>query len=315
MSDQAPVIVVRGLVKRFGPVAAVDDLDFDVAAGSVTGFLGLNGAGKTTTLNILAGVGVASAGEAIVFGKRVERSNLAAKALVGFMPSEPLFPSWMTATKAATFAARLAGMNRSESRERAREVLDIVGLSQVAGRRVGGFSGGMRQRLGLAQAIVHRPRLLLLDEPTSALDPGGRRDVLELIEQLRGDHTVLLSTHILADVERICDRVIVIDKGKLVTEASIGELLNRVAPPLAEIDVNGGGVEVTEAIKGCEWAERVEVDTMRDLLRIRVVPNDAQAARAHLPRILADHGAHLLRFEWVSPTLEETFLGLVEGAK
>lgn len=139
--------------------------------------------------------------------------------------------------------------------------------------------------------------------------------MLELIEQLRGDHTVLLSTHILADVERICDRVIVIDKGKLVTEASIGELLNRVAPPLAEIDVNGGGVEVTEAIKGCEWAERVEVDTMRDLLRIRVVPNDAQAARAHLPRILADHGAHLLRFEWVSPTLEETFLGLVEGAK
>ncbi len=315
MSNQSPAIAVSGLTKRFGDVVAVDGLDFEVAPGSVTGFLGLNGAGKTTTLNILAGVGTATAGQALILGQRVSRTDLATKAAVGFLPSDPLFPSWMTATKAVTFSARLAGMSSTESDKRAREVLQIVGLSAVAGRRVGGFSSGMRQRLGLAQAIVHRPRVLLLDEPTSALDPGGRRDVLELIEGLRGDHTILLSTHILADVERICDQVIVNHKGKLVAESSIDDLLNRVAPPLAEIDVEGDGVALQQQIRARAWTESLEVESLRDRLRLRVVPNDGNAARAELPQILAEHGAILLRFEWVSPNLEETFLRLVGDSR
>lgn len=313
MTDTAPAIAVVGLVKRFGGFTAVDDLSFEVEAGSVTGFLGLNGAGKTTTLGILAGVGVATAGEATIFGERVSRSGLRTKSMVGFMPSEPLFPPWMTAIKAITFTARLAGMNATDSRTRAREVLDTVGLSRVADRRVQGFSGGMRQRLGLAQAIVHSPRVLLLDEPTSALDPGGRRDVLELIDRLRGEHTVLLSTHILADVERICDRVIVIDRGRLVTESTIDDLLNTVAPPLAEIDISGADTELAETIKDRPWAERVDVEQMRNSLRIRVLPNDGAAARAEMPRLVGTMGVALLRFEWISPNLEETFLGLVEG--
>ena len=250
-----------------------------------------------------------------MFGNRVSRVDLVTKRLVGFLPSDPLFPPWMTAAKAVTFAARLAGMGSDESRERAREVLEIVGLSHVAERRVGGFSSGMRQRLGLAQAIVHHPRLLLLDEPTSALDPGGRRDVLDLIERVRGNQTILLSTHILADVERICDRVIVIHQGKLVTESSIGDLLNRVAPPLAEIDVEGPGIELAEEIRARPWTERVEVDRTRDRVRIRVVPNDAETARAEMPELLGKQGTALLRFEWVRPTLEETFLDLVGGGR
>ncbi len=304
-------IVVKDLVKRFGKVTAVDGVSFEVTVGTVTGFLGLNGAGKTTTLNILAGVGSQTAGEAWIVGEKVTRTNIAARRAVGFLPEEPSLPGWMTAREAVQLAAELSGLRGMVARERRDYVLEETGLADVAHRKVAGFSRGMRQRLGLAQAILHDPPVLLLDEPSSALDPSGRRDVLELIQRLRGQRTVLLSTHILADVQRVCDHVIVVHQGRLVAEAPIREMLDRVAPPVAEIDLLSGGAEARAALESHPWVERVEVEPMADRTRLRLYPSAGQAAKVSLPAAVAEYGAALMRYEWVTPDLEAVFLDIV----
>ncbi len=308
-----PAITVEGLTRRFGSVTAVDGLSFTVPEGSVTGFLGPNGAGKTTTLNVLAGLGVADAGTARVRGVSVGRDALEAKRLVGYLPEEPLFPGWMSARDAVAFAARLAGMSASIARSRADDVLERVGLAEAARRRVSGFSRGMRQRLGLAQAIVHAPPVLLLDEPSSALDPAGRRDVLALVAALAGEHTVLLSTHILGDVERVCERAVVIHRGRLLTEASIAEIKGRLAAAEAEVEVSGDAGPVRAALEALTCVASLAVEQGGEHTRLRVRPADAEAARSALPQALAPFGAQLERFEWLSPDLEEAFLRLVDG--
>jgi ABC-2 type transport system ATP-binding protein len=308
-----PAITVEGLTRRFGAVTAVDALSFTVPVGSVTGFLGPNGAGKTTTLNVLVGLGVADAGAASVLGVSVGRDALEAKRLVGYLPEEPLFPGWMSARDAVTFAARLAGISASVARTRADDVLERVGLAEAAHRRVSGFSRGMRQRLGLAQAIVHAPPVLLLDEPSSALDPAGRRDALALVAGLAGEHTVLLSTHILADVERVCERAVVIHRGRLLAEAPIAEIKGRLAAAEAEVAVTGDAGPVRAALEAQACVASVEAEQVGEHTRLRVRPADAEAARTALPQVLAPFGGQLERFEWLSPDLEEAFLRLVNG--
>ncbi|MEX2598977.1 MAG: ABC transporter ATP-binding protein, partial [Dehalococcoidia bacterium] len=224
---------------------------------------------------------------------------------------EPSLPGWMTANEAIEFAAQLSGITGGAAKKRRDEVLEEVGLTSVGQRKIAGFSRGMRQRLGLATALIHDPEVLLLDEPSSALDPGGRRDVLELIQRLRGQRTVLISTHILADVERVCDNVIVVHKGRVVAESSIDELVNKVAPLVAEVDLVGESTTQANEIGAWPWVERVETERLPDRTRVRVFPNDGVVARESLPRVLAKYGTSLLRYEWVSPDLEEVFLAIV----
>ena len=247
----SPVTVTcGGLTKRFGGadgVLAVDGLDLDVPAGSVFGLLGPNGAGKTTTLRLLAGLARPTGGT-ITIDDRPVTADDAARRGIGVLDQDPRYYGWMTGRELVELAGKLQGLSPSEARSRATDTLRRVGLADAAQRRVGAYSGGMRQRLGIAQALVAAPRLLILDEPVSSLDPAGRRDLLALIAELRTSATVIFSTHVLADVERICDRVGIMDQGRLVIEGPLDDLLARYALPLYRIEADPGqGVGMASA--------------------------------------------------------------------
>jgi ABC-2 type transport system ATP-binding protein len=304
-------IEARGLTKRYGDVLALDALDLAVPTGSVFGFLGPNGAGKTTTLRLLTGLGRPTAGTAVVAGVEVGGRGTDLARRIGYLDQDPRFYGWMTGRELLTFVGRAYGLGGVALRSRVDEVLETVGLADAARRRVGGYSGGMRQRLGVGQAMLPRPAVLLLDEPVSALDPAGRRDTLELIGRLRGASTVFMSTHILTDVERICDRVAILDHGRLVTEAPIGELLGRHARPILELDPEPGQdaavATLVAALRAAAWTREVRED--HGVLRV-IVTDAEQAAAEALPLVVAT-GVRLARFERVRPTLEDVFLQLV----
>ncbi len=304
-------IEAEGLTKRYGDVLALDSLDLVVPAGSVFGFLGPNGAGKTTTLRLLTGLGHPSAGRATVAGIPVAGGGLDLAARIGYLAQDPRFYGWMTGRELLAFAGRAYGIAGPALRARVEEVLDVIGLADAANRRIGGYSGGMRQRLGVGQALLPRPAVLFLDEPVSALDPEGRRDTLQLIGRLRGVATVFMSTHILTDVERICDRVAILDHGRLVAEAPIGELLARHARPILELDPEPGQeaavAALAAALGAATWTRAVRAE--HGILRVFVTDAERAAAET-LPLVVASN-VRLARFERVRPTLEDVFLQLV----
>jgi ABC-2 type transport system ATP-binding protein len=304
-------IVARNLTKRYGAVTAVDGLDLEVPAGSVFGFLGPNGAGKTTTLRLLTGLGRPSEGEAVVAGIRVGSDPVALGQRIGYLDQSPRLFGWMKGRELLELAGHLGGLDGPRLRTRVGELLELVDLADAAERPIGSYSGGMRQRIGIAQAFVHRPSVLFLDEPVSALDPEGRRNVLELLERLRRDTTVFMSTHILGDVERVCDRVAIVDHGRLVIESAIPDLLARYATPSWEIEVEPGRqAEVRRAadlLRARPWVRSVEVDG----LICRVTVRDAERAATELLPLAAASKVHAVRVEPRRATLEDVFLALV----
>jgi ABC-2 type transport system ATP-binding protein len=306
-----PAIECSGLHKRYGDVVALDGLDFQVPAGSVFGFLGPNGAGKTTTLRILASLGRADDGAARIAGVAVGDGAPNRAGLIGYLDQDPRFYGWMTPRDLLGLVGRLYGMDGAGLRERIDETLATVGLADAAKRSIGGFSGGMRQRLGLAQAILNRPPVLLLDEPVSSLDPQGRHDLLETIRGLGGDTTVLLSTHILNDVERVCDRVAIIDHGRVVTASPMDELLARFATPTYVVDTAAADVaalsSLAEVLRGVPGVSSVEV--AHGTLRVTV--EDGDAASRQLLAALASQNVPVIGFERQRPTLEDVFLRVV----
>ncbi len=211
-------ILCTGLSRSFGEVQALKNLTLSVPYGSIYGFLGRNGAGKTTTIWILAGLAQPTSGSAWVAGIEATRPDSNARKYIGYLPQNPAFYRWMTPIEYLDYAAQLFDIDTKTRKDRISEMLQLVDLKNAARRRIGGFSGGMVQRLGIAQALIHSPQILFLDEPTSSLDPAGRYEILELIANLRGKVTVFFSTHILTDVERICDRVAIIHKGEVIIE-------------------------------------------------------------------------------------------------
>jgi len=311
MPPDDAAITVRGLTKRYGNVLALDGLDLDVPAGSVFGFLGPNGAGKTTTLRILTSLANATEGHATILDAPVGDGEPNRGGLIGYLDQDPRFHGWMRGRELLELVGSLYGMRGAELRSRIDETLELVGLADAGRRAIGGYSGGMRQRLGLAQAILNRPPVLLLDEPVSALDPEGRRDVLEVIRRLGGDSTVLFSTHILNDVERVCDRVAILDRGRLVTEGPMDELLTRYARPMYEIEPETADpAEVNGLARAVEDVSGVTaVDATGTTVRVAVA-DDADVAAALLAAIAAC-GVPVVRFERQRPTLEDVFLQLV----
>jgi len=223
MSSALPV-VAEHLHKRFGSMAVVEDLSLRVEEGKVYGFLGPNGAGKTTTIRMLLGLVAPSSGSVKIFGHDIRRDFKSAIRCVGAMVEGPAFYPFLTAQKNLQLFGRLSG---GVPAGRVEEMLDRVGLSRRAGQKVAGFSQGMRQRLGIALAMLEKPRLLVLDEPTNGLDPQGTREIRELLRRIRdeGNTTVFLSSHLLGEMERICDRVAVISQGRMLREGSLDELL------------------------------------------------------------------------------------------
>jgi ABC-2 type transport system ATP-binding protein len=291
----------------------VNGLDLDVPAGSVFGLLGPNGAGKTTTLRLLAGLARPTGGTITIDAKPVTADD-AARRGIGVLDQDPRYYGWMTGRELVELAGKLQGLSPSEAGSSATDTLRRVGLADAARRRVGAYSGGMRQRLGIAQALVAAPRLLILDEPVSSLDPAGRRDLLALIAELRASATVIFSTHVLADVERICDRVGIMDQGRLVIEGPLDDLLARYALPLYRIEADPGqevGMAALAAgLRGTPWVDRITEQAGAALLVS--VTDEAAASDGLLPLVVAA-GVRLTAFERVRPTLEDVFLRLVGG--
>jgi ABC-2 type transport system ATP-binding protein len=307
-------IEARGLTKRFGAILALDQLDLDVPRGSVFGLLGPNGAGKTTTIRILAGLARPTAGSASVGGVAVGLDRTELRRRLGYLDQDPRFYSWMRGRELLELVGRLHGLTGTGLRARVDETLGQAGLEAAAERRIGGYSGGMRQRLGIAQALLHRPEILFLDEPVSSLDPEGRRDLLALIAGLRSEATVVFSTHVLSDVERICDRVAILDRGRRVIEGPLAQLLADHARPLYRL-VPAPGQEgqvagLADRLRSRPWVSDVTAEGA--LLRIAVSDPDA-AATGVLP-LVVDAGVVLESFERARPTLEDVFLELVGPA-
>lgn len=296
-----------GLSRSYGEVQALNNLNLSVPYGSIFGFLGRNGAGKTTAIRILVGLARPSSGSAWVAGIEATRTDSIARHRFGYLPQDPVFYRWMTPVEYLDYAGRLFALPQKERKQRIDEMLELVDLKGAAHRKIGGFSGGMVQRLGIAQALIHKPQVLFLDEPTSALDPAGRYEVLELIASLRGKMTVFFSTHILNDVERVCDAVAIIHKGKLLLESSREDLMNQYAANTAELELDNHGQAVGSWLQTLEkqtWVNTVHTD--QNIVRITV--SDLEKGKQSLLPLVAGFGLIINRVQWVRPSLEEIFL-------
>jgi ABC-2 type transport system ATP-binding protein len=291
------MIETRGLTKRYGSRLALADVDLSVPDGSVYGLVGPNGAGKTTLLGILAGLRRATSGS-VRLG--VESDEVAV------LPDTPRFDPWLTGSEVVALAQHLADPRGGADRV-VDQILAEAGVAEAGDRRVGGYSRGMLQRLGVACTLVGRPRLVLLDEPASALDPQGRREVLDLIARLRGSATVLFSSHILSDVQEVCDTVGILDDGRLRFQGSIASLLVGHARPRVVVRLRHGTDRVVAALTDIEWVTAVEPlgdDT------VAVAVTSQEAAETRLPAVLASTGAAVISFRPEDVTLEQAFLEL-----
>ncbi|MFC4713298.1 ABC transporter ATP-binding protein [Planococcus dechangensis] len=290
------VLEVRALSKRYGEEHAVDGVDFELAEGSATALIGPNGAGKTTILSMLAGLLEASSGNI------QRRKGLS----IGFLPQYPKFFPWLTALEFTEMAAKLSGVDPKKARQQAQKTLEFVGLREAAGKKVGGFSGGMKQRLGLAQAMVHQPDLLLLDEPISSLDPSGRREVMELLKSLQGQTTILYSTHILNDAEEMTDQLLFLRKGNLVEQGSLAQVRSRYAQPQIRIRFENNDAAERFAHEA-PWPAALEA-------RAVVLPATAQGpVMQDVFRYLTVSDLSVLGVEQETASLEDIFLKVVAG--
>jgi ABC-2 type transport system ATP-binding protein len=303
------MIRVEALHKHYGKVHALDGLEMTVGQGAVFGFLGPNGAGKTTTLRILTGLARPTSGRASVAGVDLARDGRWLAKHIGYLPEEPAFYPWMRPTEFLDILGRLHGLDTRQRLERTKELLKLVDLEEASRRRIGGFSRGMRQRLGLAAALVHRPQVLLLDEPVSALDPVGRKEVLDLIEKLGGECTVLMSSHILADVERVCNEVGIINRGRMVVQGKRETLLEQYARPVFLCEGHDAAAlqRWAQVLEKKAWVTAVKTSGME----LRVTVSDVPLARRELLASVVQQGIELRRYEEARPTLEDVFLQLV----
>ncbi|MFO7623529.1 MAG: ABC transporter ATP-binding protein [Anaerolineales bacterium] len=306
-------IYCQGLSKHYGEVKALVNLDLSVPYGSIFGFLGRNGAGKTTLMRLLSGLAIPTSGRGWVAGLETTSASRLARARFGYLPQDPAFYTWMTAREYLDYVAQIQGLPPLERKSQIESLLALSDLQEAANRRIQGFSGGMLQRLGIAQALIGNPPVLLLDEPTSALDPAGRYDVLDMISSLRGKVTVFLSSHILTDIERVCDTLAVLHKGRLILVSSRDELLQQYAVNAVELDIDMGHVgnnasllQFEKALQDCNWV----ANAIQEGSVLRIMVHDVPLAKRALIPLLAEHKLALNRYEWVRPSLEDIFLQL-----
>ncbi len=301
----------QGLTKRYGNIIALDELNLVVEKQSVFGFLGPNGAGKTTTIRLLTGLSLPSAGAAWVADEEVKADSQALRSKIGYLPDVPAFYEWMTGREFLYFVGELHRIPVQESTKRTDEILELVDLQEAAGRRIGGYSRGMKQRLGIAQALINQPEVLFMDEPTSALDPIGRRDVLLLIERLSRETTIFMSTHILSDVERVCDTVGIIDHGRLVIQSTVDELRQRYARSAFELEFEEDASPLLPGLDSIPWLEKWEMTTVNETPVLRIQARDIDRAKQKLLQMVAASGLTLLRYELTLPSLEDIFVELM----
>ncbi len=313
MANEA-VIRTKKLSKHYKGVQALESLDLEVTRNSIFGFLGPNGAGKTTTIKLLLGLVRPTSGSAEVFGHDIVGDTIDVRRRIGYLPQEPRYYEHMTARQTLRFTARFFYEGpRPAIEERINDTLELVGLADKADRPVRGFSSGERQRLGIGQAQVNDPDLLILDEPAASLDPMGRRDVLEVMERLRERATVFYSTHILDDVERVSDTVAILNRGELLAKAPIQELLVGSDGVAYSIEIKGDTADAKNRLSSQPWVAEVRVTPESGRSRWLVRVTDAEAAESRLLRLLlADELCTVTAFNRRKYELEEVFMNLVE---
>jgi ABC-2 type transport system ATP-binding protein len=316
-ASEGVVIQTQGLTKTFKGVNALTSLDLSVHKNSIFGFLGPNGAGKTTTIKLLLGLSRPTSGGGTIFGHDIVRESGPIRRRVGYLAQDPRYYEHMTARETLRFTARFFYTGPTAAIEdRIQNTLELVGLEGKADRPIKGFSGGERQRLGIAQAQVNYPDLLILDEPAASLDPQGRRDVLEVMERLRKYTTVFYSTHILDDVQRVSDTVAILNKGRLVAQAPIEQLLAGGDGTVFTVVVKGDGERARERVASQPWVRSMSVAPGNGLTTWHVGVSDEQAAERQLLRLaLSDENLVVTEFGRKKHDLEEIFLSIVEGSE
>ncbi|MCH4825985.1 MAG: ABC transporter ATP-binding protein [Planococcus sp. (in: firmicutes)] len=288
------IVEVENLTKRYGAESAVEDLSFVLEKGTATALIGPNGAGKTTSLSMLANLLSPTSGK-ITMEKDVS---------LGFLPQYPQFFPWLTAVEFTELAAKISGVETKQARLQSIQTLEFVGLESSLHKKIGSFSGGMKQRLGLAQAIVHRPNLLLLDEPISALDPTGRREIMNLLKSLQQDTTILYSTHILNDAEEMTDQLLFMKDGRLIEQGSLKEVKKKHANPYIQIKFRNH-TSALEFVGSHTWKCEVE----ENLVLIPV--SNSGPTMQQVLHILSTEKQDIIGVEFQDASLEEIFLKVV----
>ncbi|WP_314589408.1 ABC transporter ATP-binding protein [Paenibacillus terrigena] len=303
------LLKVDQLSKQFKQHQAVKKISFSIEEGRCVALLGPNGAGKTTTIHMLTGLLRPTSGDIQLYhqGRQVadRRPHL------GYLPQMPVFYSWMTGREFVQYAGQLAGLSRKEAERGTEEWLEIVGIQDAAKRRIGGYSGGMKQRLGLAQALIHRPKLLILDEPVSALDPIGRRDVLRILERIRQETTILFSTHILHDAEEICDDIILIEQGEIAVQGRLEHIRQSHSEPMIKIEtLNEAQAKTLEiAIRNKPYVHHVASEHQT----LRVTVSQLEEAERGIMTEAVQHHVFIRKLEAGHSTLEDLFMKVVQA--
>lgn len=308
------MIHVEGLTKYYGDHAAIRELSFDIKQGEVIGFLGLNGAGKTTTLKVLGCVLLPTSGRVVIDGHDVVSESHEIRKLIGFLPDTPPLYDEMTVGGYLAFVAALRGVDAAQVASRVREAEEKTALLDMHDTPISALSHGYRQRVGVAQAMVHKPKLLILDEPTSGLDPAQIVEMRALINKLKGEHTVLVSSHILSEIAQICDRYVVIQGGEIVAQGTEDELSRSLGGKgVIEVEVKGAAPQVLAAVKAVPGVKDAEVTRLEEgavLLRV-----DAETdVRADVVRALVKGNFDVLKVDKATSRLESIFLKLTRGS-
>jgi len=315
MNSTDLVISTQGLTKTFGEVEALKNLDLQVPQKTIFGFLGPNGAGKTTTIKLLLGLIRPTSGGGTVFGRDIVRDSVDIRANIGYLPQDARFYEHMTARQVLDYTAKFFFKGpQSEIDKRVDEMLDLVGLSDKASRPIKGFSGGERQRLGIAQAEVNYPDLLILDEPAASLDPQGRRDVLAVMSRIRKYASIFYCTHILDDVQRVSDQVAIVNQGELIAQASIDELLAGTGETVYAVTLRGETEAAYAQVNELAWVSSIEASQRGDQTLWEVSVTDEAAAEDELLSLLVSSGLKVADFGRKEYDLEDIFLSIVEGA-
>ena len=306
------MIEVQHLSKRYGPFTAVSDVSFRVERGEILGFLGPNGAGKTTTMRVLTGYMPPTEGKAIVAGYDVQEQPIEAKRRTGYLPETPPLYTEMTVKDYLTFVAKIKGVPRSERSSRVASAMERTRVADVANRHCGKLSKGYRQRVGLAQALLHNPEVLILDEPTAGLDPKQIIETRQLIKQLAGDHTIILSTHILPEVSQTCQRVVIINKGRVVAVDTPDNLTSHVrGSQTMYVQVDAMGADAKSALEAVPGVTGVALaDTRETLIGLEVQSEPGRDVRRQLAAAIVNRGWGLLELRPLRMCLEERFLHL-----
>lgn len=290
---------IKNVTKSFKGKIAVNNFSMELQAGECVGLIGPNGAGKSTLIKVISDITNPTAGEVLLNGIKISKM----KSEIGYLPQYPNFFHWMTARETLMFMGQLSGLNKVELSKSIPEILEKVGLKGEENAKVSTFSGGMKQRLGIAQALLHKPSLIVMDEPVSALDPIGRREVLNLIEEIKKDTTILLSTHILSDAEEICERFVIIKDGTKIEDTTITELLHRNSENKLIIEITTKDQKWIEVVKKLPYVKDVEVVG----LKIKVKVESIEINKNMLLQNALEHKVNIVKFEMSNDTLEEIF--------